>query len=341
MPISRGYKYIITARERATGWLEARKMKSKEARDWISFVHREIVCRYGCTTIISDHGELDSREMQEYCQRYNIKFVPVSEYNPRANYVERGHLPLADGIMKACAQLKVGWAHNDVFYPALWADRVTINRSTGYSPYFLRFGKESILPIELSILSWCSSQLLNDWSDEEMLSFRILQISCLASHLKKAEEKANIVKGYNAKQFSKRNKVRSELLQKGDVVWLHNTRVESSHSAKLDPFWLGPYRIENVYKGGYYDICEINGALLKERITGNRLLLFKSKLHLECQSAPDTYKSYADIQDDSSGTDDSRDEYEDYEQLNVAPVDSPVIGTRKSSRLKDKQLNQA
>lgn len=296
MPNSRGYRYIITARERVSSFLEASKLKRKTAAHWIDFVHREIICRYGVTTIVSDHGELDSNEMQAFCESFGIKFIPVSEYNPRANYVERGHLPFADGIMKSCAQLGKPWSSNEIFNAALWADRISINRSTGYSPYFLRYGKDCILPIELTILSWTATQLTKTWTDEELLANRIYQIGKHHLRVKESRESAQVVKEKNQIAFNKLKSTRKELLKLDDVVLLHNTRIEQSHSSKLDPFWIGPYRITKVYDGGYYKIAELNGAEYKDKVTGNRLVLFRSKSDLDLENLK-TYIRYQDIED--------------------------------------------
>ncbi len=66
---------------------------------------------------------------------------------------------------------------------------------------------------------------------------------------------------------------------------MHNTRIELSHSNKLDPFWLGPYRIVQVHGKGYYDVAELNGAIHKERVHGNRLKLYKTRKELENEKA--------------------------------------------------------
>ena len=40
-----------------------------------------------------------------------------------------------------------------MLYPALWAYRTTVNTSTGFSPYQLVHGVESVLPFECKIPS--------------------------------------------------------------------------------------------------------------------------------------------------------------------------------------------
>ena len=174
-----GYKYVILAREGLTGWVEGARLKRKRAKDWIAFIDREIITRYGCTTIVSDHGELDSKEMQTYCDQRGAKFLPVAEYNPRANIVERGHKPFTDGLAKASMKTGVGWSNPFLFNSALWSDRITVKRTTGFSPYYLRHGQDCVLPIETVIGTWPIIQVTNSdiqMNTDEPLSLRMLQL---------------------------------------------------------------------------------------------------------------------------------------------------------------------
>jgi hypothetical protein len=127
---SAGYKYVILAREGVIGWVEGNRLKTKTAKDWIDFIDREIITRYGCRTIVSDHGELNSNLMKEYCL---VKFLPVATYNPRANVVDRGHKPFTDGLAKAALKSGLPWSNSYLFNSALWSDRITVKRTTGYS----------------------------------------------------------------------------------------------------------------------------------------------------------------------------------------------------------------
>jgi hypothetical protein len=133
-----GYRYIIAARDDLTGWIEAKMLRSKNKEE---FIESHIVPRYGPPeVIVSDNGELNSEEAFKFCRNHEIQLrLRLSDYHPQANgIVERGHKPIVDALMKYSQDKPEDW--QKYIYSALWADRVTTRRSTGYSPFFLLYG---------------------------------------------------------------------------------------------------------------------------------------------------------------------------------------------------------
>jgi transposase InsO family protein len=143
-----GYRYIIAARDDLTGWIEVKMLRNKNKEEWIGFIESHIVARYGPPeVIVSDNGEMNSAEAFEFCENYGIQLRLTSDYHPQANgIVERGHKPIVDALMKYCQDKPEDWPK--YFYSALWADRVTTRRSTGYSPFFLLYGYHCPFSIE-------------------------------------------------------------------------------------------------------------------------------------------------------------------------------------------------
>ena len=295
---SYGYKYVILAREGLSGWVEATKLKRKRAKDWISFVDRDVISRYGCTTVVSDHGELDSKEMDDYCSKRGVKFLPVSEYNPRANVVERGHKPFVDGLAKAALKTKLGWGNDYLFNSALWADRVTLKRTTGFSPYYLRFGQDCILPVEIMLETWNVMNTADDMSTSDLLALRIIQLSDHQKRLEQGHEKLMKEKKRNAEYFNELKNTRSEGLKVGELVLLENTRVRLGMNRKLDPFWFGPYKVVEVIGNGTYRIAELDGVILNQTITGNRLISYRMREGMDVELP--NYKEYEPDVEDSS-----------------------------------------
>jgi hypothetical protein len=106
--------------------------------------------------------------------RYKIRNLRISAYHPQSNgLVERGHGPIVNSLAKFKDRPGT-WV--DHLHLALWADRVSVRRSTGYTAFELLYGRDCILPVELSIASWS----MVDWNDvrtrEDLILARMRQL---------------------------------------------------------------------------------------------------------------------------------------------------------------------
>ena len=275
MPVAyNGYRYIIAARDDLSGWIEAKMVKQKDAKTWVKFVENEVLYRYGnVKKIVTDGGELSSALGKEMCERHGVQLVIASAYHPQSNsVVERGHAPIADAIAKACSWDPTQWPR--YFYAAIWADRITVKRSTGYTPYRLIFGKEALIPVDFLVESWQLVEWRKEMTTAELLVVRTKQLACLEEDLEDAAEKLKIAREKNKEAFDQKKRMRKEELGVGDLVLLFDSQRDASHSRKLDNFWLGPYKITRVGVTGYYRIAELDGTEMKATIAGNRLKRF-------------------------------------------------------------------
>ena len=93
----------------------------------VSFVVRVAECRLGGLCAI---------------RRY------VAYVLPRFRCLGRLTPPQREALMKTCKGDESKWT--TVAYAVLWAERVTIQRATGYSPYRIVHGVEPIFPFDLA-----------------------------------------------------------------------------------------------------------------------------------------------------------------------------------------------
>lgn len=76
-------------------------------------------------------------------------------------------------------------------------------------------------------------------------------------------------------EFDPRRRLQSKDSNTGDLVLLHNTKLEYQFSHKLDFRWIGPYQITGLVRDKKtYFIEKLDGARLQETYTGNRLKFF-------------------------------------------------------------------
>ena len=90
--------------------------------------------------------------MKEFYQRYHIRLDVSSVAHPQSNgQAERANQEILRGIkprlMVPLERTPVCWVEE---LPAvLWSIRATPNRSIGYTPFFIVYGVEAVLPCDI------------------------------------------------------------------------------------------------------------------------------------------------------------------------------------------------
>jgi len=98
--------------------------------------------------IVTDNGAPFVKALLYIEQKYHIKHIRISGYNSRANgIVERAHFNVRQALFKAADGEQSKWS--SVVYSVFWADRVTVRRRMGCSPYFAVTGTHPLLPFDI------------------------------------------------------------------------------------------------------------------------------------------------------------------------------------------------
>jgi len=161
MPASGGYKYIVFARDDLSGWVEGRALTSATSQTVAKFLFEEVFARHGCPRkIVVDGGSENKGFVASLLEACLVKRVEISAYHPQANgLVERGHDAIVTALSKYCKGSRNEWFR---YLPlVLWADRVSMRRTTGFSAFRLLYGRDCILPVEFAVSSWA----MVDWNE--------------------------------------------------------------------------------------------------------------------------------------------------------------------------------
>ena len=67
-------------------------------------------------------------------------------------FIEVSHKPIVQVLQKLTFRMGCGWHLH--LHSVLWADRNTIQSSTGMTPFHFVMGVEAVLPVELEVLIW-------------------------------------------------------------------------------------------------------------------------------------------------------------------------------------------
>lgn len=276
------YLYIVDMRDDLTGWLEARMLSRKSSEEVAEFLWQDVICRFGCIPQIStDNGTEFKKAVDILARRYGIKIVRISPYNPAANgMIERGHRTWINSIWKLCGNSKEKWSK--WFYPALWADRVTTRKATGYSPYYLLYGKPHLFPYNIREETWYTIEWHSIRSTRDLLAVRALQIGKLRLDRRTAVKRNMINRINAAKDYAIRNAGRliSGNYQPKELVLIAMKGpgvVRGNNAAKSEDTWAGPFRIVKKHPSGSYQLEELDGAILKGSIAARHLKPFYTR----------------------------------------------------------------
>ena len=145
---------ILTMVDTFTRWPIAIPLSNRRAETVADAIYRHLICEHGIPMrILSDRGkEFMSKVVKQMCDRLGIRKIQTSGWSPWANgHVERMHRGMMAQLTCLLRQRRSGrkvteWSF---YLPAvLFALRTSVHDSTGYSPYYLVYGREPMRPVD-------------------------------------------------------------------------------------------------------------------------------------------------------------------------------------------------
>ena len=115
---------------------------------------KKVIFRFGFPhSIITDNvTNLSQGAMEEFCQHEHIRLDVSSVAHPQSNgQAERANQEILKGL-KPCLMVPLQqtpgcWVEELLL--VLWSINTTPNRSTGYTPFFMVYGAEAVLPSDI------------------------------------------------------------------------------------------------------------------------------------------------------------------------------------------------
>ena len=222
-----GNKYIIGFIDLYSGWPEAFAVPDKSADNIAHLLIDEIFPRFGAPLqIISDNGtENVNATVKETMEALNIDHVTTSFYHPQGNAkIERFHRTLHDILAKKINENSSTW---DLFLnQTLAAIRFNISESSKFSPYFLLYNRDVVLPIDNLLKprrKYHGEAMHKIALEQQHKSF--MQVH---RYLKKAKRRQAKYADKNCKDIE---------FAVGDPVYLKNHIRKSKLDRRWNPYW--------------------------------------------------------------------------------------------------------
>ena len=152
-PSNKGNRYIVVFSDYLTRWCEEFPVPSVEATVIARLLVDEIISRHGAPRVLlSDRGtNFLSKIVADVCKIFQIHKVNTSSYHPQTDgLVERFNSTLCQSLSMYVAKNQKDW---DDFIPLiLFAHRTSVLEAIGDSPFYVLYGREPRLPIDVKYL---------------------------------------------------------------------------------------------------------------------------------------------------------------------------------------------
>ena len=143
--------YVLVVSDYFTRWTEAYALPNQEAGTVAKKLVDEFLFRFSLPEQLhSDQGrQFESRVIKELAHLLQIRKTRTTPYHPQSNgLVERFNHTLLSMLSTAVADHPWDW--EDQLRPLCYAYNSSIHASTGYTPFFLMFGRQARLPVDLA-----------------------------------------------------------------------------------------------------------------------------------------------------------------------------------------------
>jgi transposase InsO family protein len=203
--------------EYLTKWPEAKPIPTKQAEEIASHFYTEIICHHGCPKeLLSDQGtEFCNQIVNSLCNLHGIRHTLSSAYHPQTNgLVERFNQTLCKSLAKLTHDHEEDW---DILIPSvLLAYRTMRHSITRHEPFYLTYGRDATLPIELEVPTYPTEPL--DETDHLLRRMYTL-LSKLPDAMTNARQSIEQAQDYQKQRHDTRTRLTMPL-KIGDKVWL-------------------------------------------------------------------------------------------------------------------------
>ena len=225
-----GYEYVLLVTDQFTRFAQAYATRKKDSLSAANKLYKEFIPQFGFPKCIhSDLGEeFNSSLFTELHRLSGIRMSTTTPYHPQGNgAVERLNRTLINMLRSIPEDQKNRW--KDHLSNLMFAYNSTVHKSTGYSPFFLVFGRESRLPIDtimplepFKTTKKSYDKFVKDWKNSLKEAYQI------------ANQHQQTSAAANKNRYDKR--VKGVAIEVGDKVLVRNLTPRGG-TGKLRSWW--------------------------------------------------------------------------------------------------------
>ena len=228
-----GNSYILVIGDYLTRWMEAYPIPNQEATTVARILTNELFYRFSLPEQLhTDQGrQFESELISEICRLLKIRKTRTTPYHPQCDgLVERFNRTLLNMLATCLKDHHFLW--EDYIRPVCMAYNTSTQSTTGYTPFYLMFGRQAKLPVDIMY----GTNAMNEVSPNQ-------HAADLRTRLTEAYEKVrqhlNIGQEWQKEFYDRR--VHGKPYDVGALVWLHSLVLPRGKSKKFHHPWTGPF----------------------------------------------------------------------------------------------------
>jgi hypothetical protein len=243
-----GYKHILVAVDKFTKWIEVRTVAKVTSEEAVKFID-DIKYHFGMPNrIITDLGAAFTGSIfWDFCQDNLIDVYYSSVAHPQCNgQVERANVmvlqALKDRIYDDASNYATRWLAE--LPHVIWGLRTQVSSATDFSPFFLVYGLEAVLPTDVAFRT-PQIQFYEEGEAEQTRRIDVdsLEEQRLTAVMRQARHDRQL------HPYHDRN-VRETSFNVGDLVLRSIQKTDGMH--KLSAPWEGPFIVTEVMNPSTY-----------------------------------------------------------------------------------------
>lgn len=265
MPHANSYCYIVHAQCSLSSYPKWRMLQNKNVCALGTFIFEDIPCRWGAIEEIVTNNGLAFVQVAKYLlAHYKINHIWISPYNSQANRpVKHRHYNIWEALIKAAEGEENCWT--TVVPSVFWAERVSIQKSTGYSPYYIAHNIEPLLPFDLTEATYLAPVLTKPIPTANLITQCTIQLQKWPHDLVCVKDIVLKVRYTSIHEFNKKfeNTIHDFNFNPSTLVLVWNSWYDSNVGSKTKPHYFSPMIVLWRMTGGSYILSKLDGSISK------------------------------------------------------------------------------